>query len=231
LDKPTWRGIIRDDLDRAIAQSSTDKQFFYKLREIGYQMKTGKEISVRPAGKERFFRLKRNLGEDYSLEAICRRILEQQSRSKPEVSPPTATTHRRLKGTLKRKRVGGLRGLYLHYCYRLGVFPKKKNLSLAQLHFLLREDLAKLDNIISEAKLLTRCHIDTGEQLSAFQEQTQVELTKLTGERTALRKTLRSANDEDRPALKASTHALPVRLKELRKMCFYATTSPSGQAS
>ena len=217
LDKPTWRGIIRSDIDRAIAQSSTDKQFFFRLREMGYQVKTGKDISVRPPGKERFFRLKRNLGEDYTMDGICRRILEQQSRSKPEVSPPTATTHRRLKGTLKRKRVGGLRGLYLHYCYRLGIFPKKKNLSPARLHFLLREDFSKMDNIISEAKLLTRYHIDTGEQLSAFQEQVQVELTKLTGERTALRKTLRCTDEEEKPALKASISVLSQRITKLRK--------------
>ena len=103
LDKPTWRGIIRSDIDRAIAQSATDKQFFFRLREMGYQVKTGKDISVRPPGKERFFRLKRNLGEDYSLEAICHRILEQQSQTttKENRSPPlerTAQTkaHRRL---------------------------------------------------------------------------------------------------------------------------------------
>ena len=217
LDKPTWRGIIRDDLDRAIAQSSTDKQFFYKLREIGYQVKISKDISVRPPGKEHFFRLKRNLGEDYTMDGICRRILEQQSRSRPEPPPQKKTTHRRLKGLLKRKRIGGLRGLYLHYCYRLGVLPKKKSLSPARLHFLLREDLAKLDNIISEAKLLTRCHIDTGEQLLTFQEQVQTELSQLTSRRTALKKTLRTAADEEKPALKASISVLSQRITKLRK--------------
>jgi len=217
LDKPTWRGIIRSDIDRAIAQSATDKQFFYKLREMGYQVKTGKDISVRPPGRERFFRLKRNLGEDYTMDGICRRILEQQSQSRPEPPPQKKTAHRRLKGLLKRKCIGGLRGLYLHYCYRLGVFPKKKNLSPARLHFLLREDLAKLDNIISEAKLLTRRHIDTGEQLLVFQEQVQVELTKLTGERTALRKTLRRTNEEEKPALKANISVLSQHITKLRK--------------
>jgi Relaxase/Mobilisation nuclease domain. len=217
LDKPTWRGIIRSDIDRAIAQSATDKQFFFRLREMGYQVKTGKDISVRPPGKERFFRLKRNLGEDYSLEAICRRILEQQSQCRLEPPPQKKTAHRRLKGLLKRNSIGGLRGLYLHYCYRLGIFPKKRNPSPARLHFLLREDLAKLDNIISEAKLLTRCHIDTGEQLLTFQAQTQTELSELSSRRAALKKTLRTAADEEKPALKASISVLSQRIAKLRK--------------
>jgi len=154
------------------------------------------------------------------MEGICRRILEQRSRSTPEMPPPKVTAHRRLKGTFKRKRVARLAWPVPPLLLSPWHFPKEKNLSPARLHFLLRENLAKLDNIISEEKLLTRCHIDTGEQLSAFQEHTQVELTKLTGERTALRKTLRGANDEEKPALKASIHALSVRLKELRKDVF-----------
>ena len=33
----------------------------------------------------------------------------------------------KVKGTLKdTKKIGGLRGLYLHYCYKLGILPKKK---------------------------------------------------------------------------------------------------------
>ena len=34
--RPTWRGIIKSDIDEAIATSMTDKRFFYKLREKGY---------------------------------------------------------------------------------------------------------------------------------------------------------------------------------------------------
>lgn len=53
----------------------TERQFFDNLRKRGYEVKVGKDISVRPPGKERFVRLERNFGEDYSLEGIRRRIL------------------------------------------------------------------------------------------------------------------------------------------------------------
>ena len=33
----------------------------------------------------------------------------------------------RVKGSLKdAKKIGGLRGLYLHYCYKLGILPKNR---------------------------------------------------------------------------------------------------------
>lgn len=44
----------------------TERQFFDNLRKRGYEVKVGKDISVRPPGKERFVRLERNFGEDYS---------------------------------------------------------------------------------------------------------------------------------------------------------------------
>lgn len=66
--RPTWRGLIRADIDEAIRQSMTERQFFDTLRKKGYEVKIGKDISVRPPGKERFVRLIRNFGEDYSIE-------------------------------------------------------------------------------------------------------------------------------------------------------------------
>ena len=83
--RPTWRGLIRADIDEAIRQSMTARQFFDALRKKGYAVKVGKDISVRPPGKERFVRLMRNFGEDYSLNSIRRRILSQ---SRPEREKP-----------------------------------------------------------------------------------------------------------------------------------------------
>ena len=55
--RPTWRGLIRSEIDELIRQSVTEKQFYYLLRQKGYEVKFGKDISVRPPGKERFVRL------------------------------------------------------------------------------------------------------------------------------------------------------------------------------
>ena len=86
---PTWRGIVRSDVDDALRQSMTERQFFENLHRKGYEVKVGKDISVRPPGKPRFVRLARNFGDDYTLGGIRRRILEQSraARTLPEPAP------------------------------------------------------------------------------------------------------------------------------------------------
>lgn len=61
--RQTWRGMVKSDVDAAIRQSMTERQFWDNLRKLGYEIKIGKDISVRPPGKERFVRLRRNFGE------------------------------------------------------------------------------------------------------------------------------------------------------------------------
>ena len=72
--KPTYHSIVREDVDEAILQARTEKQFFHFLKEKGYSIKFGKDITIRPEGRERGLKLKRNFGEEYSLESIRRRI-------------------------------------------------------------------------------------------------------------------------------------------------------------
>lgn len=90
-NRPTWRGMIRAEIDEAIRQSMTERQFFENLRKRGYEIKVGADISVRPPGKPRFVRLKRNFGEDYTLENIRRRILAQQRPERPLPEPEHKT--------------------------------------------------------------------------------------------------------------------------------------------
>lgn len=165
--RPTWQGLIRSDIDEAIRQAMTERQFFDALRKKGYAMKLGKDISVRPPGKERFVRLIRNFGEDYSIEQIRRRILSQTRAEKKPSEPTRQIIRIRLFGSLKKTRkITGFRALYVHYCYLLGIFPKNRpQQNRKRLHFLLREDLLKLDAITAETRLLVRNRIDTAEQL------------------------------------------------------------------
>ena len=147
----------------------TERQFFENLRRKGYEIKVGKDISVRPPGKERFVRLTRNFGEDYSLDGIRRRILEQSRATRPLAEPMKKSRQYHFTGKIKSaKKITGFRALYFHYCYLLGIFPRDRPKSNKPLHFLLREDLAKLDAISQEAKLLAANHIDTSQQLVSY---------------------------------------------------------------
>lgn len=225
--RPTWRGIIRADMDSAIRRSKTEKQFFHFLKEMGYEIKIGRDISVRPLGKERFFRLARNLGEEYSIGEIRRRILSQRflklSVSSYVSHPPKYTLRVSFK---KIRKVTGFRALYFHYCYLLGIFPKKRPLKKRSVPILFREDLIRAKELSDEARLLVKHRIDTSEQLLDFQSKTESEIDEITSQRKQLYKVLRSKNTvqdgEIKMEVKEKISAFNAELKKLRyqvKLC------------
>lgn len=215
--RPTWRGLVRSDIDDAIRQSMTERQFFDVLHRKGYEIKVGKDISVRPPGKERFVRLARNFGEGYTLEGIRKRILEQTKAVRPLPEPVSKPTHYRLSGNWQsRRKVTGFRALYSHYCYLLGVFPWKKQQNQKRLHFLLREDLIKLDAVTQEARLLAANHIDTAQQLSSYQSGLESRIESVTFQRKQLYCKLRTvAVKSDEAASEEISAAITALSKEL----------------
>lgn len=221
-DRPTYRGIVKADVDEAILRSRTEKQFFYYLKEKGYSIKFGKDITVRPEGRDKGLKLARNFGEEYTIESIRRRILlqnrEVQKSKIPLREEKKYTVH--LHGMLRpHRKIGGLRGLYLYYCYLLGILPKNRlQGSHDQMHHLLKEDLTKLNHITKETKLLCRCHIDTAEQLFSWKEDCENRLEQLGKERQSLRYRMRSLkNGHTRTEMKAKIAGLTEQIKELRE--------------
>ena len=200
----------------------TERQFFDALRKKGYEVKIGKDISVRPPGKERFVRLARNFGEEYTIDGIRQRILSQSRRLLPEPEPKRKVRRAKLKGDFKSaKKVTGFRALYFHYCYLLGYFPKGKQQSNKRLHFLLREDLMKMDAISEEVKLLARHRIDTAEQLSSYRSELETKAETLTADRKRLYKKQRTVavkTDEAKLSeVKAQITALSRELATIRR--------------
>ena len=221
--RPTWRGLIRADIDEAVRQAMTERQFFDALRKKGYTVKVGKDISVRPPGKERFVRLMRNFGEDYSLDSIRRRILSQRRPERRTTEQKPEILRVRLIGNLKTARkLTGFRTLYVHYCYLLGIFPKNRpQQSRKRLHFLLREDLLKLDAITAETRLLIGHRIDTAEQLFCYRDEVNGKIEALTADRKQLYKAQRTAavksDPEKASEVKVKVAALSKELAALRK--------------
>ena len=220
--RPTWRSIVRTDVDEAIRQSMTESQFFDNLRKKGYAIKVGKDISVRPPAKERFVRLQRNFGEDYSIDRIRRRILTQLRTSRSMLESPPTLRKSRITGNLKYvRKITGFRALYFHYCYLLGIFPKTKPRQNKKLHFLLREDLIRMDLISQEANLLARNQIETAMQLASHRENLEMKIKSLTDERSSLyrlRRTVAVKEDAVRLSeVKAKISSLSKEISSLRE--------------
>ena len=123
--RPTRDNVARQAVDEAISKSFTLKDFDRQLAEMGYRINFDpdrKYWTIIGKGWQRPKRLYK-LGEEYTNDRIMERISENsyavkfQSFSEPQ---PQVKVYR-VKGSLKNaKKIGGLRGLYLHYCYKLG---------------------------------------------------------------------------------------------------------------
>lgn len=221
-ERPTWRGIIKMDVDEAVSLARTDRQFFYHLRQKGYDIKFGKDITLRPPGKERGVKLARNFGPEYTQEAICRRILERSVSLYTSDRSSGSRGHNgcnpRLQGSRKGAgKIGGLRGLYLHYCFCLGAAAREKG-SIARTHFLLREDLCKLDAISKEARFLCTNRIDTVEELTKYRDVLKAQRNRLWQEREQLRNRNRRERDpEILEKRKQEIRGLTVKIGGLRQ--------------
>ena len=218
--KPSYHSMVKADVDEAIRKARTEKQFFFYLREKGYSFKFGKDITIRPEGRERGLKLKRNFGENYSLEAIRVRILEENELPAEKKFPVQRHYRIRVSGNFKQTRkIGGLRGLYLHYCYLLGILPKNRpSISAKQVHVLFREDLLKLNTISKETKLLCHYHIDTAEQLFSLKESLQKKTEQCVEERKHLRYKIRADRPEEEiQEMKEQIKVLTEKIGTLRK--------------
>jgi hypothetical protein len=195
----TWRSMIKSDVDTVIRRSMTERQFFNNLRDMGYDIKPGKDISVRSSGKERFVRLQRNFGDDYTIEGIRRRILAQTKPERIIINTETPPKRMKFKGVLQKPhRKAGLRALYYYYLYRLGHFKKKQHEpSAKQIYFLYREDIRYIRRISEEARLLAKHKIDTDVQLTAHMAELNQQIIMLTNQRQQLRNKSRSIKDDE----------------------------------
>ena len=218
--RPTRDNVARQAVDEAISKSFTLKDFDRQLAEMGYRINfdpNRKYWTIIGKGWQRPKRLYK-LGEEYTNDRIMERISENsyavkfQSFSEPQVKVY------RVKGSLKNaKKIGGLRGLYLHYCYKLGILPKGRKQNYARLHYLLKDDLMKMEAITQETRLLCRNHIDTAEQLCSYKGSLETEMSALLQKRKELYSKSRRTSGEEKEAVKAELSDISGRLKIIRK--------------
>jgi len=76
----SWKGKLKIAVDTLIPQVASFEELLQRLQAAGYEIKTGKYISCRAPGQERFTRLK-TLGADYTEEAIKERIAGKRTKA------------------------------------------------------------------------------------------------------------------------------------------------------
>ena len=219
----TWRNLVRADVDAAVRESMTEKQFFQNLRRKGYEIKGGKDISVRPPGKERFVRLRRNFGDDYAIEGIRKRILAQSVPERCTIPAEPPPKQARMIGAFHTApRITGLRALYFYYLYRMGALPRKQTPNPKRVYFLFREDIRHMQGMAREIRMMAKHGIDTDAQLSAHKDKLRDRIGEMTERRRELRNFARSAKCADAGETKNEIADLSKRIGELRhetKLC------------
>ena len=170
---PTRFNAARMAIDEAISRSRSLVDFDKALTELGYKHSLSdsrKYWTIIPLGWKKPIRMKA-LGEDYTNERIKERIRDNRSNVVfHSFQPKTVIIRQYRLPTRENKisKVGGLYGLYLHYCYKLGYLPKYKQQNPLRIHYIFRDDLMKLDELTAQTTLLGRNNISDTEQLSLY---------------------------------------------------------------
>lgn len=193
---PTWRSLIRNDIDSAIKISLTFQQFINAMKKKGYVFeRRGSFLRVKTGGMKRFVRL-RSIGEGYSEQEILQRILQQRYRSYDEPEKPIAAARVKVQGDFRLSKVTwkGLRALYFFYLRKLraaAAHPKQPY------PFALKDDLWQLDAISAQSKFLNRYKLDSGEQVEALKESLSRKLTEIQNDKKALNNEKRRVGTAD----------------------------------
>lgn len=218
---------MREALDAALKVSVDGNDLRKALREQGYELDANpahKYATLRRIWSKKAVRLYR-LGEDYDLPTLRERIEENRQqyahdfsyqRYKPVPVQLPQPKRLRLKGCTVKK-IGGFRGLYLHYCYCLGILPKgNKHRPLSPE---LREECRRLDAISRQAQLICREKLDTQQNVETFIGAKQTEIKELGAMRQKCYNRLRRCDDEaEIEQIKAQRDRLKENLKREQEM-------------
>ena len=208
--QPTWRSIIRQDVDDAIARSLTWRQFVQAMEQKGYTMQFNRKYPIlQPPDKTRPVRFK-TLGKRYTPEAIRNRILYPRWRY-PTAQQEPVIWHGRLRGPRRKARkLTGLRALYYRYLYELGALPRKPQ----RLRYAVRQDIRSLDKRIRQMEFLSRYGIDTLDRLDAYRQTKEKAVAELLSERRQLHRA--EPSDEIKTRLEQITQALKPLRQDIR---------------
>ena len=185
------------DIDLAIRQAYSYEDFLYLMKKLDYELifRAGK-ISIRKEPYKRNIRIERRFGENYSVENIKRRILEEQAVRVPfiesiynyrKVNYPFAKRHKRAKAK-------GFIALYYHYCYLLKVFPN--NIPQQRLPASIRADVAKMEELSNEAKFLSVHNIKTLDDLINYKDEINFKINSILSQRERLWARRKLSKDE-----------------------------------
>lgn len=208
---------LKDDLDSVISYSVTLKQVMDRMKILGYKIYYRNGIITIYRDDCDKVRIEKVFGSDYSKDSINERLYHsRQAVFKPMTNKSIfqeylSTTNNHHKG---------IYGLYLYYCYLLGIFPKKH--PKQYLSYSIRQEIKKLDSFSEQTRFMVDNKIETIEDLNNFAKNNYEEYQNLMGKRENLWKRYHRAKTVDKKSeILAEISSIQPKIKELRKLDNY----------
>lgn len=217
IARSTYHSTTKEDIDRAIAQAYDYKDFINLMKAMNYEVinRYGK-LSVKRPPYKRNIRIERSFGEEYSISNIQTRIEEEHMTRTPFPEARGVFKIFINRPEHKNKKVGGIYGLFLYYCYLLGKFPQEY--PSKRLPPSIRADVKKLDQISEETKLLVSQKIETYQQFLEYKNSVENQYDELMSKKELLWKKVKySKSDVEKENIKSAIEELNVEIYSLRK--------------
>ena len=179
----SYYNTSRQDIDRAISQAYSYKDFEKLLGIYGYTLTyRANKLSVCRSGYKRNIRIERAYGSEYTIERIKERIKTENSVRVPfqEVYARKKYTSNKSLKTIKKidkKYRSSLYRLCLYYRYKLNSYRKKEYrqpLTDEQ-----RKAIRQMDKYSEEVRFLSSRNILTVQELSSYKKEALEELSKV----------------------------------------------------
>ena len=218
----TRLNVARKAVDEAISVSTNMREFELAMKSMGYSCSfdpNRKHWTIKHRSWKKPMRLYR-MGEDYSNDRIMERIMAAPEEKPFAVFQRTVYVRKQYKLSTREqkiKKVGGLRGLYLHYCYLLGYLPKY-NQNPIRVSPVIRDDITKIEMISKEARLIEQEKLMTLDDVANFKASREALIVQKTEQHYEVMKVLRrKVPEEEKDKARETAYELKEEIKELRK--------------
>ena len=215
--RPTRYNVYREDVKEAINFSRRPYYMEEYLRRKGYITDfTGKHWKIRLPQYEHFTRLD-TLDERWTPEHIQRTMGAYASfgNRRATITYPSQMPQSLRDWFKPFQKTSHIYRLYLHYCYLLGVLPKKTTYRPTSPY--LKEDLKKLDELSEQVRYMSKYGIETFDDLYADRDRLQGEMDKLIAYRTKLQNKIRRASPAEKEMLREEKSKVTEQITTLRK--------------
>ena len=217
---------IKNDLDVAISQAFSFEDFKDILKKMDYKVtiRYGK-ISLTEKNHKRPIRIERILGDNYSVDNIKRRIIEENSVRVPFIEIYKLKRTRLNSKYLKsksykkaRRKPQGIIALYYHYLFLLKVYSNNNSRKTNRISHYIKKESSKMDMYSKQARFINKYDINTTQDVeNAYKEKEEKINIDLTAREKLWRLRKNEKDDNEKNILSDKISDLNYEIKKLRE--------------